>query len=124
MLHVVASTDKPSYELGERPKLTMSVMNVGQQPCIQDIGHGQRELSINSASGERLWGSSDCSYADDKPERRPLERGKPVTFSVNWAGRTSSPGCSAERTTVKQGDYQVTAKIGEVPSVPAKFSIR
>lgn len=101
----------------------MRVINVAKRPCVQDIGHGQRKLVVGAKDGKRVWSSADCSYGGAKHERRTLKPDKPVSFDVRWAGRSSAPGCPKDRSTVRSGSYELTAKLGDVPSIPARFTM-
>lgn len=102
----------------------MRVLNVAKQPCVQDVGHAQRKLVVRARDGKRLWASQDCSFGETKHGRRTLKPGKPVSFDIRWAGRTSESGCPKNRSTVPAGSYELTAKLDDVPSVPARFTIR
>jgi hypothetical protein len=47
--------------------------------------------------------------------------GQPVVYSVRWSGRTSAPGCPADRTVVLAGSYQVMTRVDDVISAPTPF---
>ncbi|MGH3905027.1 MAG: hypothetical protein ACRDTE_12670 [Pseudonocardiaceae bacterium] len=46
-----------------------------------------------------------------------------LVSSVVWAGRTSEPGCTAQRRPVPAGAYQLVAKLGAVTSRPTPFRL-
>jgi hypothetical protein len=52
-----------------------------------------------------------------------LDPGKPLVFSLNWAGRTSNPGCAGTRQAVGAGSYQLVGKLGPLTSGPAPFNL-
>lgn len=109
---VDVQSDAPSYGVGQQPLLTLVVTNVGQVPCTRDVSRQLRELLVTSADGAtQLWSSNDC-YAPPGADVRLMEPGAALTFSLNWAGRTSAPGCPEERTTVLAGSYRVVGKLG------------
>jgi len=79
-------------------------------------GPGLQGLVINGPAGQ-LWASNDCDPAR-RPDVRVLDPGKPLVFSLNWAGRTS-PGCAGTRQAVPAGTYQLVGKFGPLSSGPA-----
>lgn len=109
---VDARTEAPSYRVGQQPVLTLIVSNVGPVPCTRDVSRQLRELVVTSADGaSRLWSSNDC-FAPPGADVQLLQPQQSLFFSLNWAGRTSAPGCPAERTTVLAGSYRVVGKLG------------
>ena len=108
---VDAKAEAPSYQVGQQPLLTLIVSNVGPVPCTRDVSRQLRELLVTSADGAtRLWSSNDC-FAPPGADVRLLQPNESLFFSLNWAGRTSAPGCPADRTTVLAGTYRVVGKL-------------
>ena len=123
VIKVSAEPGAPSYRVGERPLLRLTIRNNGEVPCLRDVSRKLRELVITSANGrKRLWSSNDC-YAPPETDRRTLLPGKPLRFTLNWAGRTSAPGCPAQRNTVEPGEYRVTASLAKLQSPPATLQL-
>ncbi|MGH3759744.1 hypothetical protein [Actinophytocola sp.] len=123
VIRVVAQPGAPAYRMGERPLLRLLVVNVGEVPCTRDVSRKLRELLITTANGgKRLWSSNDC-YAPAGVEKRTLAPGEPLRFSLNWAGRTSAPGCPVERTRVEPGRYRVIGKLGDLTGPPAFLTL-
>ncbi|MCT2582565.1 hypothetical protein [Actinophytocola gossypii] len=122
-IKVVAKPDAPSYRVGERPLLHLLVLNAGKVPCTRDVSHNLRELLVHSADGKkRLWSSNDC-YQEPGTDQRVLEPGKPLTFELRWAGRTSAPGCPVDRTRVPAGTYRVVGKLGALTGAPTPLRL-
>jgi len=122
-IKVTARPDAPRYRVGERPVLRLLVVNAGKVPCTRDVSRKLRELLIYSADGKRrLWSSNDC-YGPPGVEKRLLEPGKPLTFQLQWAGRTSAPGCPVERTRVPAGTYDLVGKLGHVTGAPVPLRL-
>lgn len=120
---VAAQTDKPAYQVGERPVFRLVVVNTGVVPCTRDLAAALQEMTVLSADGAtRLWSSNDCAPGDSD-EVRTLAPGEQMTFSISWAGRTSEPGCPEERETVPAGEYQLIARLDAVTSAPAAFRL-
>jgi hypothetical protein len=119
---VVAVPDVPSYPVGARPLLKLQVTNVGPVPCTRDVSRKLREILVLGMDGARLWSSNDC-YGPPEEDVRLLAVNQPVEFSVNWAGRTSAPGCPVDRTTVPAGTYQVVGRLGPLSGPPAPLTL-
>jgi hypothetical protein len=117
---VVATPDVPSYPVGARPLLKLRVVNAGPVPCTRDVNRKLREILVLGADGARLWSSNDC-YGPPEPDVRLLPPNQPVEFSVNWAGRTSAPGCPLDRKAVPAGTYQVVGKLGPLTGAPTQL---
>jgi hypothetical protein len=121
MLGVTAEVERPEHRVGERPALRLVVTNNGGQPCTRDLDPARQEVVVWSGDGaQRLWSSNDCSRAAHA-DLRTLEPGKPLVFSVRWAGRTSQPGCPESRTVVPAGSYRVMTRVDDVISAPTPF---
>ncbi len=123
VIKVVAQSGAPAYRVGERPLLRLMVVNVGKVPCTRDVSRKLRELVVTSANGKkRLWSSNDC-YGPPEVDKRTLAPGKPLRFSLNWAGRTSAPTCPLNRTTVPPGTYRVVGKLGPLTGTAAPLTL-
>jgi hypothetical protein len=122
MVKVSATPDAPSYPVGARPLLRLQVMNVGPAPCTRDVSRKLREILVLGADGTRLWSSNDC-YGPPEQDVRVLAPNNAVAFTVNWAGRTSEPGCPVDRRTVPAGTYQVVGKLGALTGPPAPLTL-
>jgi hypothetical protein len=109
---------QPQYKVGQRPVLRLIVVNTGPVPCTRDVSRGLREIVVTSTDGAtRLWSSNDC-YRHNEPESQIVQAGERLAYEVQWAGRTSAPGCPARRATVRAGTYSVTGKLGPLTSPP------
>ena len=121
MLSVSAEIGEPEHRIGERPTLRLVVVNISDQPCIRDLDGARQEIVVWSGDGaDRLWSSNDC-VNPTTVDLRTLVPGQPVAFSVRWAGRTTVPGCSEERTVVPAGAYRVMTRIDDLISAPTPF---
>ncbi len=115
---VAAVPDAPAYPVGTRPLLRLRVTNAGPVPCTRDVSRKLREILVLGADGTRLWSSNDC-YGPPQQDVRLLAPNVPVEFTVNWAGRTSAPGCPLNRRTVQAGTYRVVGRLGVLTGPPA-----
>jgi hypothetical protein len=120
MLAVKAEVDGAEHRVGQRTSLRLVVTN-RSKPCVRDLDPVRQEIVVWSADGSRrLWSSNDCSSAK-RPDLRTLVPGEPLAFSVQWAGRTSAPGCPARRETVPAGEYRLLTRVDDVISPPTQF---
>jgi hypothetical protein len=122
VVKVVAAPDVPSYPVGARPLLKLRIVNAGPVPCTRDLNRKLREILVLGADGTRLWSSTDC-YGPPEPDVRLLTPNQAVEFSVNWAGRTSAPGCPVNRDTVPAGTYKVVGKLGPLTGPPTQLTL-
>ncbi|MFC7754282.1 hypothetical protein [Tsukamurella soli] len=122
-ISVVVTADKPTYTLGDQPVFSATVTNAGAVPCVRDIGTGQQQLLVYTLDGtKRLWSNFDCTF-QPQIKNETLGPGQQLTYGLQWAGTTSSPGCQTKRVPVPPGAYQVIAQLGEKRSSPVTFNI-
>ncbi|EWM14488.1 hypothetical protein, partial [Kutzneria sp. 744] len=112
-----------AYRVGQAPLLTLVITNSGPVACKRDVTRQLRELIVLTADGNtRLWSSSDCYY-QQPADVRLLQPGEQATFSIAWAGRTSSPNCAPSGALLPVGDYVVVGKLGNLTSKPTPFKL-
>ncbi|MFN2494967.1 MAG: hypothetical protein ABR608_03520 [Pseudonocardiaceae bacterium] len=119
---LTAQPGAAEYGPGQPRELRMVVANVGLVPCRRDLDPALQEMVVLAADGARLWSSNDC-YGRGGFSERVLQPGEQLVSSVVWGGRTSQPGCPAQREAVPAGDYQLVAKLGQLTSPPAAFRL-
>jgi len=121
MIGVAAEIDPAEHRIGQRPTLRLVVTNVSEQPCVRDLDSERQEIVVWSGNGEdRLWSSNDCVNGS-AADLRTLVPGQPVAFAVDWAGRTSAPGCAGSRSVVPAGNYRVMSRVDGVISAATDF---
>ena len=121
-LAVNARADAQRYAPGQRPVLTIGIVNEGAAPCTFDVGQANREIRVTSGN-DRVWSSDDCSPGG-QPQVVTLRPGGPATtFSVTWSRTRSAPGCPGERREAPPGTYRVTGRFGNLTSAPDSFSL-
>jgi hypothetical protein len=115
---IAAQPEQPSYAVGQRPLLRLVIANSGQVACLREVSRNLRELVLTTPDGAtRLWSSNDC-FSPPGVDTRLIQPGEQLTFTVNWAGRTSAPGCPSRRRTVPAGSYLLTGKLGPLAGAP------
>lgn len=120
---VAATTDASTYRVGEEPKLTLTIANVGDVPCIRDVGPKANELEITSG-GYHVWSSDDCN-ASSKSKETVLEPDQVFASSITWAGRLSQKGCpGGQGAKAKAGRYDLQGRNGKVRSEQTPFALR
>ncbi|MCE6999532.1 hypothetical protein LZG04_32675 [Saccharothrix sp. S26] len=119
---VAAEVGEPSTPAGQPVRFTIAVSNTGPLPCAKEIGRHVRELVVTSADGAtRLWSSNDC-FATEGSEVRVMRPGERFTYSLQWAGSTSEPGCR-KHSRLGAGDYLLTAVVAGKASNPVIFRV-
>jgi len=118
---VVASSDQPSYTLGAKPVLSMTIQNTSAVPCKRDVGPKANSIEVTSG-GYHVWSSDDCG-AGTQSKIITLKPGKKVGTSIEWNGKVTTKGCPTKGTPAKPGRYQVTAKNLKAKSPAATFSL-
>lgn len=118
---VTASTDERSYPIGSTPRLTLTIENIGDAPCLRDVGPKANELKITSG-GFHVWSSDDCS-ASTKSKITLLEPGAKVGSSLTWNGFQSAKNCPPDPARAKPGNYDLTARNGKAESEKTPFRL-
>lgn len=120
-IKVEASTDASTYRVGDTPKLTMAITNVGSVACTRDVGPKANTLEITSG-GYHVWSSDDCQTGG-KSKISTLDPGERVAATISWGGRQSQPGCPSQGPVAKAGRYEVVGRNGDVESDPTPFAL-
>ncbi|MDQ6875483.1 MAG: hypothetical protein M3042_10545 [Actinomycetota bacterium] len=121
-LSVTATTDARTYRVGAKPKLTMTVRNTSDRACRRDLGAAARELIITSGTAH-TWSSADCQAAIGAADLTLLPAGALRTFSVQWSGQRSLPGCAGARSVATAGTYRLQARLGTLRSATRVFHL-
>lgn len=114
-LQLVAASDARSYQVGAKPKLTMTVRNVGRQACRRDLGPAARELSLRSGSAH-TWSSADCQPGGAVAQLVLLKPGIAQTYALVWPGNRSQPKCTGPKAAATAGTYLLHARLGTLRS--------
>lgn len=120
-LQVDARVAKQDFRLGERPHLQMSLTNAGGEDCFVGMNRAERELIVLARGGKRVWSSADCYFGEPRAEIHRLRAGESIAYDLNWAARTSAPGCPVDRGAVPPGRYALVAKAAGIVSKPTPF---
>jgi len=119
-LVIAAASDKPTYAVGDRPKVALLVTNSGTAPCVADLADQQIELRVFSGSA-RVWGSHDCAV-EPGTSKEMLPVGQQIRREIEWSGLSSQPGCAGIRQRVPAGSYTLFALLDGHQGKPAHFA--
>lgn len=117
-IEVTPVTDAGSYAAGQQPQLSLTLLNVGNEPCTMQAGSDVQSYVITSGS-DRIWASTDCQQPGVAAEVT-LEPGTPLsTAPFPWSRTRSTPNdCGSDRPAVTAGGatYRLSVSVGEFES--------
>lgn len=64
-LAVKGLTNAPQYYVGDQPKFTMVVTNIGLVSCKRDVGAAVLAAYVYSLDNKRLWSNLDCAPSNE-----------------------------------------------------------
>lgn len=121
-IELTAVTDKGGYDAGEEPLISMSITNIGTEPCEISAGTDVQEYIITSGS-DQIWSSRDCQ-ADPAPTVTVLQPGTPKsTAPFAWdRTRSSVDTCETAGAQVGAGgaSYHLSVKLDDLVSAATK----
>jgi cytoskeletal protein RodZ len=122
---VTAVMDQGSYGSGEKPQLSISVVNEGDEACVMNVGTSTQSFTIESGS-DTWWRSTDCQ-SESSDHIVQLEPGKSVSSvtPLTWdRTRSSVDTCDRDRPAARPGYYNLVVAIGGIDSEPRQFRLR
>jgi len=119
-LAVKGITNQPQYVVGEQPKFTMVVTNIGLVACKRDVGAAVLAAYVYSLDNQRLWSNLDCAPSNETLIKT-FQPGEQVTTEVTWTGMGSAPGCPLPRQPIGPGTYNLVVQLGNLRSAPVPF---
>jgi len=123
---VTADVDKSSYGTGESPKLSITLVNDTDEPCLINVGTAAQTFEITSGT-DTWWRSTDCQK-EPSDQVVQLDAGKTVKSAspIVWdRTRSSVDTCDGDRQKALPGWYNLSVSIGGIASAePASFAIR
>ena len=95
-LAVKGITSEPRYTIGDQPKFTMVVTNIGLTSCQRDVGAAVLAAYVYTLDNKRLWSNLDCAPSNETLVKA-FNPGEQVTTEVTWTGmdRTAVPAAAA-----------------------------
>ncbi|TGD86113.1 hypothetical protein BayCH28_18960 [Mycolicibacterium sp. CH28] len=119
-LAVKGITNAPQYAIGDQPKFTMVVTNIGLVACKRDVGAAVLAAYVYSLDNKRLWSNLDCAPSNETLVKT-FNPGEQVTTEVTWTGMGSAPQCPLPRQPIGPGTYNLVVQLGNLRSAPVPF---
>jgi hypothetical protein len=119
-LAVKGITNQPGYVIGDQPKFTMVVTNIGLVACKRDVGAAVLAAYVYSLDGKRLWSNLDCAPSNETLVKT-FNPGEQVTTEVTWTGMGSAPQCPLPRQPIGPGTYNLVVQLGNLRSASVPF---
>lgn len=119
-LAVKGLTNAPQYLIGDQPKFTMVVTNIGLVACKRDVGAAVLAAYVYSLDTKRLWSNLDCAPSNETLVKT-FAPGEQVITSVTWTGMGSAPQCPLPRQPIGPGMYNLVVQLGNLRSAPVPF---
>lgn len=116
-----------AYQAKDKPTFELKVRNASGSPCRVDLSQAAAAITVNSASGERIWSSADC-VTDKQGRWVQITPATALTETFIWDRTRSKPQCPTptDTTPAPAGNYLVQAELTGPPGgpVPARTSTR
>ncbi|WP_155763849.1 hypothetical protein [Mycobacterium asiaticum] len=119
-LAVKGLTNAPQYYIGDQPKFTMVVTNIGLVSCKRDVGAAVLAAYVYSLDNKRLWSNLDCAPSNETLVKM-FTPGEQVTTAVTWTGMGSAPKCPLPRPAIGPGTYNLVVQLGNLRSLSVPF---
>jgi hypothetical protein len=119
-LAVKGLTNAPQYAIGDQPKFTMVVTNIGLVACKRDVGAAVLAAYVYSLDNKRLWSNLDCAPSNETLVKT-FAPGEQVTTAVTWTGMGSAPHCPLPRPAIGPGTYNLVVQLGNLRSLSVPF---
>ena len=111
-LAVKGITSQPNYVVGDQPKFTMVVTNIGLVACKRDVGAAVLAAYVYSLDNKRLWSNLDCAPSNETLVKT-FNPGEQVTTEVTWTGMGSAPQLPAAAPADRAGHLQPGRPAGQ-----------
>lgn len=121
-LAVKGLTNEPRYVVGDQPKFTMVVTNIGLVACQRDVGAAVLAAYVYSLDNKRLWSNLDCAPSNETLVKT-FNPGEQVTTEVTWTGMGSAPQCPLPREPIGPGTYNLVVQLGNLRSASVPFIV-
>ena len=121
-LAVKGITSQPDFVVGDQPKFTMVVTNIGLVACKRDVGAAVLAAYVYSLNNDRLWSNLDCAPSNETLVKT-FNPGEQVTTEVTWTGMGSAPNCPLPRQPIGPGTYNLVVQLGNLRSAAVPFAL-
>ena len=102
--------------------MEMWVTNVSATPCIRNLGTDVNRVVVRDGDLQ-VWSSTSC---EGQGETKDITLMPASTYMIPliWDGRSNYAGCTADEPLAEPGDYQVSARNGDVTSRSVTFTLQ
>jgi hypothetical protein len=121
-LAIKGVSNAPQYVIGDQPKFTMVVTNIGLVACKRDVGAAVLAAYVYSLDNKRLWSNLDCAPSNETLVKT-FNPGEQVTTEVTWTGMGSAPQCPLPREPIGPGTYNLVVQLGNLRSASVPFTL-
>ena len=121
-LAIKGVSNAPQYVIGDQPKFTMVVTNIGLVACKRDVGAAVLAAYVYSLDNNRLWSNLDCAPSNETLVKT-FNPGEQVTTEVTWTGMGSAPQCPLPREPIGPGIYNLVVQLGNLRSAAVPFTL-
>jgi len=121
-LAIKGVSNSPLYVIGDQPKFTMVVTNIGLVACKRDVGAAVLAAYVYSLDNKRLWSNLDCAPSNETLVKT-FNPGEQVTTEVTWTGMGSAPQCPLPREPIGPGTYNLVVQLGNLRSAAVPFTL-
>lgn len=121
-LAIKGVTNAPQYVIGDQPKFTMVVTNIGLVACKRDVGAAVLAAYVYTLDNNRLWSNLDCAPSNETLVKT-FNPGEQVTTEVTWTGMGSAPQCPLPREPIGPGTYNLVVQLGNARSAAVPFTL-
>jgi len=121
-LAVKGITNAPQYVIGDQPKFTMVVTNIGLVACKRDVGAAVLAAYVYSLDNNRLWSNLDCAPSNETLVKT-FNPGEQVTTEVTWTAMGSAPQCPLPREPIGPGTYNLVVQLGNLRAASVPFTL-
>ena len=115
-------TNVPQFVVGDQPKFTMVVTNIGLVACQRDVGAAVLAAYVYTLDNQRLWSNLDCAPSNETLIKT-FQPGEQVTTEVTWTGMGSAPNCPLPRQPIGPGVYNLVVQLGNLRSATVPFML-
>lgn len=118
---VLAVTDQDSYGSGELPKLSITLSNDSDTPCLINVGTATQKFEISSGP-DIWWRSTDCQ-SESSDQVVQLDAGQTVSSvtPLEWdRTRSSVDTCTSTRPQAPGGTFHLSVSIGGIEAADTK----
>lgn len=99
-----------SLGAGESHAIPVEFHNLGEVPCLVDLGQ-EAVRAVITSGGDEVWSSAHCGAGIAKEQLFLLDVDDISHFTLTWPGTRSEQGCAEGQPFVDPGTYRLKISI-------------